>query len=324
MKNFDIEAYVEGKLSATENRTFEKEMAKNEDLAAAVNMHRQLAKDLQNIGLSNTIRAALSEKVPSPVASTKGKWSKWLTATALLILLLIGFFGISKFSQKEKQNPITTPPIEIEENQSLENQNQNQFKPTEPSIPEKRLDQTEKKQDKETKQPVLPENEPIAIADDIPSLAPPLHPSPNLRGNSQDNEAWKEFLDKIWYTEYPISGLVLTKDFAQVDAELLERNFAKAYVRLQRLERKMPQNDTLQLLKGYCLIEMGEGQEALVNFENLEDNHPEWAMYLEWNRGLANLLKGEKEIAKMAFQLISKQEKHPYQQEAKKALALLF
>lgn len=321
MKKNDIEAYLEGSLNPSDQEAFEQKMTDNKDFAKEVIMYQQLASDLKNIGLSNTIRAALLEETPSPVESGKGKNATVLIALAVGILVLLGLIGGYHFLQNAKQTPETIRPLKTDENQALNSQNDEL--PYQPSTPPKPLENTEQVRKTETNQPHSPTKQPIAQADDIPSLTPPLHRSPNLRGSSSDNAAWKAFLDKIWYTAYPIPGLFLTKDFTKVDAELLERNFAKAYIRLQRMERKMPQNDTLRLLKGYCLIEMGEGQEALRNFENLEDNHPEWIQYLQWHRGLGHLLMGEKETSKTFFQNIAKQNEHAFQQEAKKALVLM-
>jgi tetratricopeptide (TPR) repeat protein len=92
---------------------------------------------------------------------------------------------------------------------------------------------------------------------------------------------------------------------------------------LQRLERKLPENDTLRLLKGYCLMEMGEGAEALIYFEKLKGKKPDWELTLEWYRGLSSLLTGDKEQAMAIFSKIAAEPRHPYREQSKKAIQVL-
>lgn len=164
---------------------------------------------------------------------------------------------------------------------------------------------------------------PIAENQSTKALSPPLFPSPNIRGSNQENEAWKALLNQIWYTEYPPANMQFDAPFDKVDQLLKERDFSKAYVRLQLLERKMPENDSLHFLKGYCLLEMGEGTEALRYFDYLADKQANWNGHLQWYRGLANLISGAQEPAVANFRTIQSQTGHPFQAEAKKAAELL-
>ena len=162
------------------------------------------------------------------------------------------------------------------------------------------------------------------IAETTPDeLDSPLYPSPNIRGENSENPAWKALLDKIWYTDYPLANTLLSEPFKPADQLLKSRDFNNAYVRLQRLERNLPPNDTLRLMKGYCLLEMGEGAEALVSLDGLETQQPNWNAQLEWLRGLALVLSGQKEKAIAQFKSIVSQTKHPYRLQSERAVELL-
>ena len=201
--------------------------------------------------------------------------------------------------QKPTEQPTIQQPIANEEKPSVSPQ-------TPPNGP------TEKK-----------ENGPIAqnkVPDRLPS---PRYPSPNIRGENSENKAWKALLDQVWYTEYPMLDLRSSETFGKADQSLRTRDFSAAYVQLQRLERKMPENDTLRLLKGYCLMEMGEGAEALTYFEKIKGKNVSWEPTLQWNQGLSLLLTGDKEKALKAFRQIAAQPRHPYQAQSKRAIQLL-
>ena len=53
---------------------------------------------------------------------------------------------------------------------------------------------------------------------------------------------------------------------------------------------KMEANDTLHFLKGYCLLEMGEGGDAIRFFDKIENPPSEWQPNLEWYRALGVLI----------------------------------
>lgn len=171
--------------------------------------------------------------------------------------------------------------------------------------------------------PPPPPNIPIAQADPGPSLAPPPYGAPDtyLRGQNEEKEG-KALLDQLWYTAYPLQGLTPGEQFAQVDELLQERTFPMAYVRLQRLDRQLEASDTLRYLQAYTLLEMGQGQEALLLMDQMEDPPASWAAQMEWYRGLANLLMDDKAAALIIFQELAEQPSHPYQFHAQTALQL--
>ena len=164
---------------------------------------------------------------------------------------------------------------------------------------------------------------PIAQNNSSKRLPSPRFPSPNIRGQNSEDKAWEAMLDQVWYTEYPIIELGLSEQFGKADQSLRSRDFSSAYIQLQRLEKKLPENDTLQLLKAYCLMEMGEGAEALTYFEKLNGKQAAWEMDLEWYKSLSLLLTGDQEKALSAFRKIANNARHPYREQGKKALQVL-
>ena len=85
----------------------------------------------------------------------------------------------------------------------------------------------------------------------------------------------------------------------------------------------MAGNDTLRYLKGYCLLEMGEGNEALTYFEPLQGRHAAWEPQLQWYRGLAMLLADKRPEALALFKRVAAKSGHLYRRQAEKALKLL-
>ena len=169
-------------------------------------------------------------------------------------------------------------------------------------------------------------NEPIAQLPPSERLSNPRYPAPEvtmIRGDENENKALKSLLDQIWYTAYPLTGLNVGSLFTKADESLKQRDFTAAYLELNRLEDQVAQNDTLHYLKGYCLLEMGEGNEALAFFDRLQGRHAAWEPQLQWYRGLALLLANDREKALALFKKLETRPKHPYRRQAEKAAGLL-
>ena len=130
-------------------------------------------------------------------------------------------------------------------------------------------------------------------------------------------------LDKVWYTNFPPANVQFQQPFVEAAQLLAKRNFTNAFVQLEMLERKLPKNDTLHYLKGYCLLEMGEGPDALRYFEELESRQPDWQEQLQWYRGLGLLLSGEPKIALSQFKVIAASSGHPFRLQSQKAIEML-
>ena len=169
-------------------------------------------------------------------------------------------------------------------------------------------------------------NEPIAQLPPSERLPNPRYPAPEatmIRGDETTNKTRKALLDQLWYTDYPLTGLKTGNAFKKADESLKKRDFNAAYLELERLEGQMAQNDTLLYLKGYCLMEMGEGSEAITYFDRLQGRHVAWEPQLQWYRGLAMLLNDERGKALALFKQLEARSKHPYRKQAGKAAGLL-
>ncbi len=177
--------------------------------------------------------------------------------------------------------------------------------------------------DKPEKKETKTERQPIAGVQPSNDQLPPPTDFPNLRGEEVEATELKNLLDQIWYAQYPPSGLKLDEAFADANALLVGREYGKAYGKLQRLERKLPDNDTLRILKGYCLMYMGEGTEALQYFDGVGEQQLPTQQLLEWYQGQCLLLSGDKAGAMMVFKKIADDPKHLYQQQGKTALRFL-
>lgn len=229
-------------------------------------------------------------------------WRRLFISVVALVLVA----GAAYFYFEQKETGGAPSPV-----QPQQEQNQAPSTPAAPSI--------EKTDNKKT-------NEPIAQLRPAERLPNPRYPAPEvtmIRGDADENKALKNLLDQIWYTAYPLTGLTAGSTFTKADENLKKRDFNTAYLELNRLEGQTDQNDTLRYLKGYCLLEMGEGQEALTYFDPLQDRQATWAPQLQWYRGLAMLLAAEREKALALFKQLATRSNHPYHRQAEKAVGLL-
>lgn len=181
-----------------------------------------------------------------------------------------------------------------------------------------------------TPPPLPPESastdQPIAQLNPGERLADPRYPAPEpalIRGDANENKALKTLLNRLWYTHYPLTGLKTGDVFSKADTYFKKRDFTAAYLELMQLEGALTGNDTLGYLKGYCLLEMGEGKEAMHYFDPLQGRHAGWEPQLQWYRGLAMLLADEQARALTLFRELAGRPKHPYQRQAEKAVGLL-
>ncbi len=254
-------------------------------------------------GLSGLrLEQKLAEVAAERRAGQRRRFGQRLIAGTVLLVLI----GAAMLFFREKNTPASLPSPQPTEKQKVPDNQPT----TAPEMP--------------TETPAeQPEN--VPIAGNRPPREQPTsrYPAPDIRGENSGDSARQTLLNRIWYTDYPPQGLVLADTFQKADRLLRARDFTRAYVQLQALERKMPANDTLRFLKGYCLLEMGEGAEALRYFDQLDRRHPDWARRLEWYRGLGLLLAEEREKALAAFKKIVATPGHPYRQPAKKASQLL-
>lgn len=299
MEKYDIEAYLNGELSAAERQAFEAELAANPALAKEVALLRQLTEDLGD--------AMLWERVSTARALPDGraKWQWWTFAGAVLL-----FGGLLWYS-------LGLPPGKTEPPAAPAGQS------AAPELPPAELQPIATDTPSTVPKNAPTSDRPIAINTPPAGLQPPLHPAPQLRGNNSADTTRKALLDALWYTDYPPKGASFTGQFAEVDALLQQGDFSKSYARLQLLERKNPTNDTLFFLKGYCLLERGKGGEALRYFDKIENETPFGKELLEWYRGLALLLLGDDSQAKKVFSVISISPAHSLKQQAQRALEIL-
>jgi hypothetical protein len=173
-----------------------------------------------------------------------------------------------------------------------------------------------------------------------------------VRGGQTPDPELKALLDGVWYTDYPLTGLLLPEFYNNAHQLLQQRKFDAAYLVLDRLERiqadsfqqrmirrnqqrlredstarpiaamRLP-NDTLLYLKAYCMLEMGEGEEALINLDQIRDPASVWLPQMSWYKGLALLSINQRAEALAVLRPIAAAAKHPYRKQAEKAIGLL-
>lgn len=307
---YDIEAYLEGNLTEADLAAFEAELASNPAFQEEVNLQSQIRQHLKQQLLREQVGAALNKP-----DATSNKPS-WLPLLGLALLVLMGnyFFNSPKSSPSVSPEETIVPQELPAESNTPTAPPANQTPESLPSPPSQKTTPPPKEQ---------PVKQPIAQNNPSQPLSAPPYPGPKVRGAQAGDDAWKALIDALWYTNFPPATLTPQPPYQAPAQLLVERNFPRAYVSLQRLERAAANNDTLRYLKGYCLLEMGEGATAIRYFEKLEEGLPQQQEQLEWYRGLAYLISGEREQAMVIFKKIITVKDHSYHLESKKAVSRL-
>lgn len=317
MEEMDKEAYINDELTNEERIAFEAEMARNPELEQEVKRLRQLIEDVELQLLRTKIRTVLSDAPEPGSRDTRRGW--WLLLAGLFLVILFLYFALSsdrsavEESTSRPQEPIEQAPIEQQQAPSQE------LFPEEEAPADPGLEVLEPAQSKPSRAVPLASNEKPSSGGTSSPLVP------QLRGERSQDQNWQAMLDEIWYTTYPLPDHLQLGPSLQPASSLLKaRDFPKAYARLQILERREgASNDTLRLLKAYCLLEMRQGKEALIYLEGLGNQHPAWQIQLSWYEGLARLLTGDQEAAKELFSRIAADHNHPAQSHAEKAKRIL-
>lgn len=285
--------YLSGQLSKEERLAFEKKLAEQPELQAEL----MLREGLQQLQLQQKMAAAAQLR-KTHERSARRQRIAW---GSLVVAGLLGALAWWNFQKSTSSTPAQPPVPTIE-------------------IPA----------DSPSTQPPVP---PTPAPSSRPAIAEgpartnnsgdPFPPAPAVRGEKDASVDQQALLDALWHTAYPPADWQLSEALAAADTLLRQGSFAQAYVRLQRLEMRVPANDTLRLMKGFCLLEMREGGEAINYWENLEVRQPDWKAFLQWHRGLALLLKGERAAAEQLFRSMGADSGHPFTTQARKALQVL-
>ncbi len=287
--------------------------ADNDERRAAA----QVMEGLAGLRLEAKLREVATEQA---VQHRRTLWRRLLfTLAALAFLAAVAYWFFSK-----KDARPSVPPIEKQAPSSPS--------PTKKQTPEQ--NKSEKPREKPPIAQIKPKEEvPVAPDPIFPTFAVqdevipvPLHAAPDLvaaRGQGEANAALKALLDQLWYVTYPLQGLEVSRAFSSVDENLKKRDFTAAYLELEQLSSTQATNDTLHYLQAYCLLETGEGQEALLHFAQIQNRQLARDPQLQWYRGLTLLLADKRSEAIALFNVIAANSGHPYRRQARKALKLL-
>ncbi len=309
----------------------------------------QVMEGLAVLGLQAKVQQVAIERA---ALARRAFW--WRITIAVVLLTLSGMVAYLVFGKKGSVSTLPSKPPQKE--QKLSPPMEQQVLPIEKKKA-KKIDIPVAKEELKSSDLPDPIFNNIGLNDGkLGELIPePIHAAPDLvamRGEGEANAALKALLDQLWYTSYPLSNLKVEAPYLNADQSLKERDFNKAYLELDRLERvqadsltnqirrrneermakdpnyrpiaaSLNPTDTLLYLKGYCVLEMGEGEEALYYFNRLNGADPAWLPQLTWYRALALLLADNRSEALTLFQQMAVERGHPYRRQADKALKLL-
>ena len=293
-----FEKYLLGEMSEEERTALEQAMAQDPGLREQFDRDRAFMKSLENHLLRQKIKAVLSSPdQPEQPIKPSVKWLKWISFAVIFLAIswLVWKQYYSRPAGVDKEMPtkeksevpldinIDTPQVNTKE-QATEN--------------------------KKTRGPIA-------------QLSVEPHSLRGLRGQGTASSPWEVLVLRIWDAPFPVPPAMLGERFRPVAEYLMANNTSDAFLLLRKIEQQVPSNDTLSFLKGYCLMQMWEGEAALQSFSTISEKANTWNMEVEWYVALCHLLSGEKEEAIVVFRHITKQSEQLYRDQAKKALKLL-
>ena len=306
----------------------------------------QVMEGLAGLRLESKLREVAAEQAAQ---HRRRFWRRILfTLATLAFLAAVAYWFFSKneatptLPPSEKQGPSSPSPTK----KQTPDQNKLEMPREKPPIAQIKP----KEQVPVPPDPIFPT---FALQDEV--IPEPLHSAPDLvamRGQGEANVTLKALLDQLWYVDYPPFGLKIDATYDSADQLLKQRDFSAAYLALEQIEqiqadslsRKIARenqkqlgkdptaspvaaspmaNDTLLYLKAYCLLEMGEGQEAIFYFSRMRFPDPAWIPQLTWYRALAWLQANNRKEALVLFKQIAVERGHPYRRQAVKALKFL-
>lgn len=306
--NPNFEKYLLGEMDTAEKARFEAELAQNPALHEQFEQERAFAEMLKNQMLRRRMEAALAGAGVAPASAPSARPDRrvWL-ALAFFVLLAAWLVRRQLSAEKNQTAPL---PQGHAPKPTAETPSAAPLPPT--GQGEKPLGEQPSERTK------TPQNQPIAQA---PSIQP--HALQNRRGANPARTAWAEVVEKIWYAPLPASPENFGQLFYPAADLLSKEDFTGAFLLLRKIEKNEASNDTLLFLKGYCLMQIWEGREAMLNFEKLAHAPTTWQAELEWYTGLCHLVAGEKQEAVAAFEKVAAQRGHRYRAQAERASKLL-
>lgn len=290
--NLEIERYLNGEMSASERLKFEQRLLEDPELQKQTEESRLFLDRLKNQLLREKIQAIVGKE--NPGNRSAGSRSKWFWLAGLILLLLI--FSLLWLNRSASED---LPDLQLKPQESVpaERRTEDAADPPRPSV-----------QEPEPARPAGGSKQQLALWQ--PQSTPGRR---GLAGTSGGE--WNQRVQSVWQTRFSENPEDYGPRYAAIVALLREKQFPDAYVQLQLLDGGSTPGDTLAFLRGYCLLEMREGEDALVYFDSLSDGKL-WQQQMEWYRVLAHLLEGDLDKARERAAIILKEENHDFYDEA--------
>ncbi len=301
---------------------------------------------LRTLELEEKVKRAAEQRARD---DRRRRWIGWLVAFGLMVAGLLGWWY---WSSDEPASPLKAAPTENEDRSLVappENDtiSEKELEPTKPSAPDVAPAKEPAPQKTDPPHSPKPETEPLKLEPapapepskgevyaSIPvspdpeppaeELALPEYPAPvnALRGGPEP-DADDNPLDQVWYVNYPLNDLEAGEAFPVIDSLLRNRNFTRAFITISRAERSVVDSDTLAYLKGYTMLQLGRGPEAVAALESITVPPTGWEREMTWLRALGHCLADDRDAALALLQELTVSEEGLYQREAAKALELL-
>lgn len=148
---------------------------------------------------------------------------------------------------------------------------------------------------------------------------PRTAPAPVLRGGANVSTGATLPLSRLVF--WPPRGLPLPAGLPDgVDSLLSAGAIEEAFPLIQRAQKRSSASDTLQWIKAWSLMRMGEGAAAQSEWQLVRSKHPEWSAAIDYYEALSLFLSGNTAQATAALSAIKQNKQHPFAQAATEAL----
>ena len=299
MDKFDIEAYLDGRLSEEDRVKFEQELKNNASLAKDVSIQKLLRTDLQQLSLRERIKAALNTDESQNDLPKQG-YIKWIVIGLLLaVLTYVGFHMVSSQSKNEDNNPTLQEPTTqetlgpITQDSTLLNPIDIKKEVQQPGNHNKEIESNNPKAESR-----------VIYAQDVKQNQIKTNPYGELRGSESEKSDKSKIIEDNWKS-LPIPNHLFSEKTTKVLELLNDKTPEKAYVRLQILERSYPKNDTIKWIKCFTLLELREGGEVLSILQNLDPTEIKLTNHKKWYKAMSYFLVNDIENAKIELEELS-------------------
>ncbi len=286
---YDVEAYLNGELHGEALDAFERELQQNPVLREELAQQRDIMNALQHI--------RRRERIADAADQNRREHRQRRFVLGLTLLTLFGGLVLLYFYWIRPASPALP------------------FPPQHPPVPE-----NQQIPPSQTPSLTPPQGSPPFIAQNQLPPGKTTEPGPLVRGGEEPDidRNMVPLFDTVMLQSPPF--VPRGGSFDAVAAQVVARAYTPALARLQKMNTRFVQNDTLQYLTALCLLLQKQPVKASAYLFPLNRPDSPFREETQWLLGLDFLLQGKRDAAIKTLQLVQKNTAHPRSEAAGRLL----